>query len=99
MQWLHRGPRQVGQPAGNLGSEGISSDSVEIGRCECQAEGSTLHDSQSDGLAESAVEGVKDAVRTNLACLVRRFGQEFPGGHPSPGLACEILRGDGEQVQ
>ena len=24
----------------------------------------------------------KDAVRTNLACLVKRFGQEFPGGHP-----------------
>ena len=21
-------------------------------------------------------------MRTNLACLVRRFGQEFPGGHP-----------------
>ena len=24
----------------------------------------------------------KDAVRTNLAGLVRRFGQEFPGGRP-----------------
>ena len=23
-----------------------------------------------------------DAVRTNLACLVRRFGQEFTGEHP-----------------
>ena len=33
-------------------------------------------------LAESAVKDVKDAVRTNLACLVRRFGREFPGGHP-----------------
>ena len=35
-----------------------------------------------NGLAESAVKEVKDAVRTNLACLVRRFGQKFPGGHP-----------------
>ena len=24
----------------------------------------------------------KDAVTTNMACFVRRFGQEFPGGHP-----------------
>ena len=23
-----------------------------------------------------------DAVRANLACLVRRFGQDIPGGHP-----------------
>ena len=43
---------------------------------------SALYDSQSNGLAESAVKDVKDAVRTNLACLVRRFGREFPGGHP-----------------
>ena len=26
-------------------------------------------------------EGVKDAVRTNLAGLVRRFGQQFQGGY------------------
>ena len=25
------------------------------------------------------MKDVKDAVRTNLACLVRRFGQEFQG--------------------
>ena len=47
-----------------------------------KAEESALCDSQSNGLAESAVKDLKDAVRTNLACLVRRFGQEFPGGHP-----------------
>ena len=41
-----------------------------------------LYDSQSNGLAESAVKDVKDAVRTKLAYLVRRFGREFPGGHP-----------------
>ena len=41
-----------------------------------KTEESPLYDSQSNGLAESAV---KDA---NLACFVRRFGQEFPGGHP-----------------
>ena len=33
-------------------------------------------------LAENAVKDVKDAVRANLACLVRRFGREFPGRHP-----------------
>ena len=43
-----------------------------------KTEESALYDSQSDGLAESAVKDAKDAVRTNLACLVRRFGQEFP---------------------
>ena len=47
-----------------------------------KAEESALCDSQSSGLAESAVKDVKDSVRTNLACLVRRFGQEFPGRHP-----------------
>ena len=26
----------IGQRAGDYGSEGVSSDSVEIGRCECQ---------------------------------------------------------------
>ena len=31
-----RGSRQVGQRAGDFGSEGVSSDSGEIGRCECQ---------------------------------------------------------------
>ena len=40
-------------------------------------EESALYDSRSNGLAESAA---KDALRTNLGCLVRRFGQEFPGG-------------------
>ena len=47
-----------------------------------KTEESALYDSQTNGLAESAVKDVKDAMRTNLACLVRRFGQEFPGGHP-----------------
>ena len=45
-------------------------------------EESALYDSQSNGLAESAVKDAKDAVGTHLACLIRRFGQEFPGGHP-----------------
>ena len=45
-------------------------------------EESSLYASQSHGLAESAVKDVKDAVRTNLAHLVRRFGREFPGEHP-----------------
>ena len=47
-----------------------------------KVEEGALYDSQSNGLAESAVKDVKDAVRTNLACLVRRFGQDFAGGHP-----------------
>ena len=41
-----------------------------------KAEESALYDSQSNGMAEN------DAVRTNLACLVRRFGQDFTGEHP-----------------
>ena len=45
-------------------------------------EESALYDSQINGLAEGAVKDAEDAVRTNLACLVRRFGQEFPGGRP-----------------
>ena len=45
-----------------------------------KTEESALYDSQSNGLAESAVKEAKDAVRTK--CLVRRFGQEFPEAHP-----------------
>ena len=44
-----------------------------------KTEESALYDSPSNGLAESAVKDVMVAVRTNLACLVRRFGQKFPG--------------------
>ena len=62
-------------------------------------EESAPYDSQSNGLAESAVKDVKDAVRANLACLVRRFGTSVSRRTPSPDLACEVLRGDGEQVQ
>ena len=47
-----------------------------------KTEESALYDSQSNGLAESAVKDAEDAVRTNLACLVRRYGQEFTGEHP-----------------
>ena len=46
-----------------------------------KGEESALYDSQRSGLAESAVKDTKDAVRTNLACLVGRCGREFPGGH------------------
>ena len=31
---------------------------------------------------QRVVKDVQDTVRTNLACLVWRFGQEFAGGHP-----------------
>ena len=51
-------------------------------RAAVKAEESALYDSRSNALAESAVKDVKDAVRTNLAKVVRRCGQEFPRGHP-----------------
>ena len=41
-----------------------------------KVEESALYDSQSNGLAESAVKDLKDAVRTNLACLVRHFRED-----------------------
>ena len=47
-----------------------------------KTEESALFVPQGNGLEESAAKDAKDAVRTNFACLVRRFGQEFPGGHP-----------------
>ena len=65
------------QACSRCGNTGVNSDSVEIGRCECQ-----------DGrectvrFAKQRTGHANDAVRTNLACLVRRFGEEFPGGHP-----------------
>ena len=63
--------------AERFGPEGVSTDSVEIGRCECQDRVECTVRFANQGLAESAVKDAKDAVRTNLACLVRRFGQEF----------------------
>ena len=62
-----------------------------------KAEESALYDSQSDGLAGSAVKDVNDAVRTNLACLALWTGISWRT--PSPDLACETLRGDDEQGQ
>ena len=59
-------------------------------------EESALYDSHSNGLAESAVEDVKDAVRRNVACLVRRFGQRRTS---SSVLVCEVFCCDGEQMQ
>ena len=53
-----------------------------------KAEESASYDSQSNGLAESVVKDANDVVRTNLACLVRRFGQEFTGEHPV--LSCLV---------
>ena len=47
-----------------------------------KTEESALYDKQCNGLAESAVKDATDAVRTNLACLFRRFGQEYTGEHP-----------------
>ena len=72
---------------------------LRLARATVKIEESAPYDSQSNGLTESASKDVKDAVRTNLACLVRRFGREFLGRQASPGLACEVLRGDGEQMQ
>ena len=76
---------------------------------------SALYESQSNGLAESALKDVKDAVRPNLAGLVKHFGQKFAAGHPvlprqalrtevrsrtsSLALACEILCCNAEQMQ
>ena len=48
-----------------------------------ETEESALYDSQSNGLAESAVKDVKDAVRTNLAWLLKRCGPKFKGEHPA----------------
>ena len=63
--------------------------SLRLAGATVKTEESALYDSQSNGLAESAVQDVKDAVRTNLACLVRRLGQEFAGEHSCLALACE----------
>ena len=64
-----------------------------------KTEESALFVPQSNGLEESAAKDAKDAVRTNFACLVRRFGREFPGGHPVYALACARLCFVGQQAQ
>ena len=61
-------------------------------------EESALYDSQRNGLAESAVKDAKDDVRKNWpACQTLWTG--VSRRTPSPDLAFEVLRGDGEQVQ
>ena len=68
-----------------VGSEALqesAATALKLASVNVKTEESALYDSQSIGLAESAVKDAKDAVRTNLTCLVRRFGYEFPGGPP-----------------
>ena len=65
----------------NLALKASTATALKLEGVTIKAEESALYDSQSNGLAESAVKDAKDAVRTNLACLVRRFGQEFTGEH------------------
>ena len=82
MQWFHRGPHQVGQSAGYPGPDGIHSDSVEIGWCDCQDGRECPVRLARQRVGRERREGCETGVRTNVACLVRRFGREFPGGHP-----------------
>ena len=58
-----------------------------------------LYDPHSNGLTESVVKDFEDAVRMNLACLVGRFGQDFPVGHPVLSWLVKYSVGDGEQEQ
>ena len=64
------------------GLKEVAATALKLAGVTVMTEESALHDSQCNGLVESAVKDVKDAARTNLACLVRRFGQEFTGEHP-----------------
>ena len=58
-----------------------------------KTEDSALYDSQSTGLAESAVKNVKEVVRPNVACFFTCFGREFPGGGPVwPQIAAMVNR-------
>ena len=66
-----------------LATKKSAATALKLAGVSVKTEESALYDSQSNGLAENVVKDAKDAVRTNLACFVRRFGQEFPaGGHP-----------------
>ena len=70
--------RSDNEPA-TLALKQSAATALKLAGVSVKMEESALYDSQSNGLAESAVKDSKDAVRTDLACLVRRFGQEFPG--------------------
>ena len=89
--------RSVNEPS-ILALKESTATALKLAGVTIKTEESALYDSQSNGLAESAVKDAKDAVRTNLACLVRRYGQEFTGEHPVLSWLVKYC-GNGEQVQ
>ena len=60
---------------------------------------SALYDSQSNGLAGSRCERCKGCRENECGLPRQTLWTRFPRRTPSPDLACEVLRGDGEQVQ
>ena len=70
--------RSDNEPA-NLALKEPAATALKLAGVNVKTQECALYDSESNGLAESAVKDAKDAVRT---CLVGRFGQEFSRGHP-----------------
>ena len=70
--------RSDDEPA-NLALKEPAATALKLAGVNVKTQECALYDSESNGLAESAVKDAKDAVRT---CLVGRFGQEFSRGHP-----------------
>ena len=64
-----------------------------------KAEESALHDSESNGLAESDVKDVKRCRANELGLPRQTIWTGVSRRTSSPALACEVLRGCGEQVQ
>ena len=63
-----------------------------------KVEESALADSQSNGLADSAVKDVKRCCENESGLSRQTLWKGISRRTPSFDLACEILRGDGEQI-
>ena len=90
--------RQVGQRAGGFDSEGVSSDSVEIGRCECQDGGECTVRFRKKRTGQERCEGCERRRENEFGLSRQTLWTGVPRRTSSLDLACEVLRGDGEQV-
>ena len=63
-----------------------------------KTEESALHDSQRNGLAQSGCERCEGCRENEFGLSRRTLWTRVSWRTPSPDLACEVLRGDGEQV-
>ena len=82
-----------------LAPEGVGSDSFETGRCECQDCGKCTVRLAKQQVGRERCERCERCRENEFGLPRQTLWTGVSRRTPSPDLACEVLHGDGEQVQ